>query len=155
MPYKVYVIGRIGTDAETINKENASYITCRVATDEFINKEKVTRWANLTFDGERFKNLEQYLKKGKMVLVTGTERVTPYLSKSGEPNIDTRIWVDSFEFIQTGTTQSKNNVDSNKLDILMEKIANLENKVDIQTNDNNYDIESIADAHIDNNELPF
>lgn len=103
--FKVNFFGRLGTDAETVTTGNTSFISCRVAVDDSNGKEKSTRWVNVNADANRFKNLQQYLTKGKLIYVTGNERVSPYLSKSGEPGVDTRIWVDSIEFVSTGQKQ--------------------------------------------------
>ena len=102
MSYKVNFIGRLGNDAEIIENGNAKFISCRVAVDESVNKEKTTRWVSLSLDANRFKNVSQYLKKGKPVFVTGSERVSVYTTKNGEHAIDTRVFVDSIEFVGIG-----------------------------------------------------
>ena len=107
MSYKVNFIGRLGTDAETVTTGNTSFISCRVAVDDSNGKEKTTRWVSVSADPNRFKNVAQYLKKGKLVHITGSDRVTPYLSKNGEPGVDTRVWVDSIEFISIGSKSSE------------------------------------------------
>ena len=112
--YKVNFFGRLGTDAETVTTGSTPFISCRVAVDDTIGKERSTRWVNVTADATRYKNLAQYLKKGKLVYVTGNERVTPYLSKSGEPGIDTRIWADSIEFVSSGSKQDNDSAKDDK-----------------------------------------
>jgi len=106
MSYKVNFIGRLGTDAETVSTGNTSFISCRVAVDDNNGKEKTTRWVSISADQNRFKNVAPYLTKGKLVYITGSDRVSAYLSKSGEPGVDTRVWVDSIEFVSTGTKPS-------------------------------------------------
>ena len=105
MSYKVNIIGRLGTDAETVTTGNTSFISCRVAVDDSIGKEKNTRWVSVSADANRFKNVAQYLTKGKLVHIIGGERITPYISKNGEPSYDTRVWVDSIEFVPVGQKQ--------------------------------------------------
>lgn len=102
---KSIFIGRLGADVEKVSTGSTEFYSCRVAVDDTNGKEKSTRWINVSADANRFRNLAQYLTKGKMIYVTGNERVSPYLSKTGEPGVDTRVWADSIEFVSTGTKQ--------------------------------------------------
>lgn len=119
MSYKVNFIGRLGSDAEVISNNNSTpFISCRVAVDDSVNKEKTTRWVNITLDNTKYKNLVQYLTKGKLVFVTGSERVSGYKTKTGDVGVDTRVFADSIEFVSTGikqnTQEETENDDKNK-----------------------------------------
>lgn len=102
---KVNFLGRLGSDAEVVTTGSTQFISFRAAIDESVNKEKTTRWVSVNADQIRFKNLSQYLTKGKLVYVTGNEKVTAYLSKTGDACVDTRIWADSIEFVSIGQKQ--------------------------------------------------
>jgi single-stranded DNA-binding protein len=105
MLYNVNLIGRVGTDAETVTTGKTPFISCRVAVDENIGKEKSTRWVTLYMNMDRFKNMMPYLKKGKLVFASGQERVSTFTRNNGEVGIDTVIWVDRLEFVSTGQKQ--------------------------------------------------
>lgn len=105
---KVNFLGRLGSDAEMVTTGSTKFIGLRVAVDESTNKEKSTRWVSVNADQARFKNLAQYLTKGKLIYVTGSERVSPYISKNGEPGVDTRVWADSIDFVSIGQKQENN-----------------------------------------------
>jgi len=105
MLYNATFIGRIGTDAETVTTGATPFINCRIAIDDSNGKEKSTRWVSLNLNAERFKNIAQYLTKGRLVFVSGSERVRAYLNKNGEPGVDTNVWVDKIEFVPTGQKQ--------------------------------------------------
>jgi single-strand DNA-binding protein len=105
MLYNVNFIGRIGTDAETVSTGATPFISCRVAVDDNNGKEKSTRWVSLSLNADRYKNIAQYLTKGKLVFVSGSERVSAYTTKSGQVAVDTRIWADNIQFVPTGQKQ--------------------------------------------------
>lgn len=107
----VNFIGRVGVDAETVTTGNSQFISCRVA--ESNGKESVTRWITVNADAVKFKNLVQYLKKGKLIYVHGTDHVSAYTSKSGDIGVDTRVWAERIDFIPGGTKQSDDNQTTN------------------------------------------
>lgn len=109
----VNFIGRLGADAETVNTGNTQFISFSAAIDEGTSKEPSTRWVTVNADSNKYKNMVQYLKKGKPVYVSGTDRVSPYTSKSGNMGVDTRIWADRIEFISIGGKQNEENQASN------------------------------------------
>lgn len=105
MSYNVHFIGRVGTDAEVVTTGSTQFISFRVAVDESNGKDKATRWVSVMADSNRYKNIAQYLKKGKLLLISGSDRVTAYTSKNGELGVDTRVWVDKIDFIPLGQKQ--------------------------------------------------
>lgn len=108
MGYNVHFIGRIGTDVETVTTGNTPFINCRVAVEDSNGKERTTRWVSVSADANRYKNMAQYLTKGKLVSITGTDRVTAYTAKNGELGVDTRVWADKIEFIPIGQKSEGN-----------------------------------------------
>jgi single stranded DNA-binding protein len=105
MSCRINFIGRLGADAELVTTGATPFISCRVAVDESTAKEKSTRWISVNADSIRYKNLLQYLTKGKLLYITGVERVSAYTSKTGEIGVDTRVWADSIDFIPIGNKQ--------------------------------------------------
>ena len=102
----VFFNGSLGSDAEVkLSKNNKKFLTMRVATDDYSNGTRETVWTRVTCPPERFLNLEEYLKKGKPVMIAGTQRVTVYKNNNGDygPSID--IMADHLEFISTGTKE--------------------------------------------------
>ena len=99
--FKCNFIGRLGADAETVTT-GTPFISFRVAVDETFKKETTTSWIRVVADAERYKNMVQYLTKGKAVIVTGSERVSLYSTKDGQPGIDRTVRADSIEFLNIG-----------------------------------------------------
>lgn len=99
--FKCNFIGRLGADAETVTT-GTPFISFRVAVDETFKKETTTSWIRVVADAERYKNMVQYLTKGKAVIVSGSERVSLYSTKDGQPGIDRTVRADSIEFLNIG-----------------------------------------------------
>jgi single-strand DNA-binding protein len=93
MYQKLTVVGRLGRDPEMRYMPNGDPVTSfNIATDRAWNdkngqKQKETTWFRCSVFGKRAEVANQYLSKGKMVLVTGRLRVDP---KSGGPTTYTR-----------------------------------------------------------------
>jgi len=102
MSVKVNFVGRLGTDAETVTTQTASFISLRVAVNERVNREDVTTWMTVTCDYERYKNLAKFLTKGSVIQVNGSERCSIYKSKAGQYGIDRKVSADSIEFVNLG-----------------------------------------------------
>ena len=100
----IYVIGRLGADAELINGKNGQFVSFRMASDERRNGEKTTSWFKVTLNGDRAAKLAEYLTKGKLVNVVGTESVSTYQAKDGTTQISRDISASNIEFISTGTS---------------------------------------------------
>jgi single-strand DNA-binding protein len=99
----VNVIGRLGADAELIDGKNGKFISFRLATDDRKNNEKVTSWFRVTLNGDRATKLVEYLTKGKLVNVIGTETVGTYQAKDGTTQISRDISASNIEFVSVGS----------------------------------------------------
>lgn len=93
MYQSVTVIGRLGRDPEMRYMPNGDPVTSfSIATDRVYNdrnggKQKETTWFRVSIFGKQAEIANQYLSKGKMVLVEGRLRVDP---KTGGPTTFTR-----------------------------------------------------------------
>lgn len=114
MSVSISFVGRVGTDAETVNFSNATYIKFSVAVDEIIKKEQKTRWIGVMGNSDQYKNMAQYIKKGKLVVIRGIERVSTYTTKSGDVGIDTTVWADNIEFVPGSQKQIDSNSDNDE-----------------------------------------
>ena len=106
----VNIIGRLGADAELIKGENGTFLSFRVAVDDGKNKngDRLTSWFRVTLNGDRASKLVEYLTKGKLVNVIGTEKVGIYNAKDGTPQVSRDISANNIEFISvsSGSTSS-------------------------------------------------
>lgn len=100
----VNIIGRLGANAELINGENGTFLSFRMAVDDGKNKngDRLTSWFRVTLNGDRATKLVEYLTKGKLVNVIGTEKVSIYNAKDGTPQISREISANNIEFISVG-----------------------------------------------------
>ncbi len=106
----VNVIGRLGHDSELVNGKNGQFVSFRMATDEFKNGEKGTAWLRVTYNGERALKLQEWLKKGKLVNVVGSETVGIYTDKNGQPQVSRDINANHVEFVSVGSGQTQSDM---------------------------------------------
>jgi len=104
MSVLVNVIGRLGNDSEIIDGKNGKFLSFSLATDDFKGGEKTTAWFRVHYNGERGIKLAEWLKKGRMVNVCGTETVGLWTDKSGNAQISRDINALSVEFVSTGNS---------------------------------------------------
>ncbi len=87
------IIGRLGRDPEMRYLPSGDPVTSfSVATDRVWNdkngqRQKETSWFRVSVFGKQAENANQYLSKGKLVLVEGTLQVD---AKTGGPRVYTR-----------------------------------------------------------------
>jgi len=99
----INVYGRLGADAELINGKNGQFASFRLAVDDRKNSEKTTTWFRVTLNGDRAGKIVEYLTKGKLVYVTGTETVGTYQAKDGSIQVSRDISATNIEFISVGS----------------------------------------------------
>ena len=121
----VNIIGRLGADAELINGKNGPFLSFRMAVDDRKRNgdktEKITSWFRVTLNGERSSKLVEYLTKGKLVNVTGTESVGIYNSKDGTPQVSREVSANNIEFISVGSGSTAS--DSSTTEVTTGKFA--------------------------------
>ena len=133
----VNVVGRLGADAELINGKNGPFLSFRMAVDDRKRNgdktEKITSWFRVTLNGERSSKLVEYLTKGKLVNVTGTESVGIYNSKDGTPQVSREVSANNIEFISVGSGSTAS--DSSTTEVTTGKLAE-KPKVEVATTTN-------------------
>lgn len=93
MYQSITVIGRLGRDPEMRYLPNGTAVTSfslatdRVWSDSSGQRQKETTWFRVSVFGKPAETANQYLSKGKMVLVEGRLRADP---KTGGPVVYTR-----------------------------------------------------------------
>ena len=104
----VHLNGRLGADAEVKTGKNGNqFLSMRVATDEFKNGNKSTAWFNVVADAsDRHMKMLQYLTKGKLVGIVGTETVDLFTNKNGEPQISRDIRAFNIDFVNIGNKEN-------------------------------------------------
>lgn len=105
----INVLGRLGADAELVSGKNGQFVSFRMATDDRKGGEKITTWFRVTLNGDRATKLVEYLTKGKLVNVFGTESVGTYQAKDGTTQVSRDINANSIEFVSigSGSTQTE------------------------------------------------
>jgi len=122
----VFVIGRLAADAEVKDGKNGKFLSFRMAVDDYdySNGEKTTAWFSVTCPNERAIRIKDYLTKGKMVKVNGSEHVRTYPAKDGSTQIGRDIAAYNIDFVSAGggqqdgksdTTDTSKLVDTGKL----------------------------------------
>jgi len=102
---RVQLIGNLGNDPEIINLESGKKLAkFSLATNEsYINKkgDKITNteWHNIVAWGKTADIVENYLNKGKEVLVVGKLTYNQYETEKGEKKYFTQIQVNQLQMI--------------------------------------------------------
>ena len=103
----IFVIGRLGADAEIrTKKDGSSMMTFNVAVDDFVNGTKTTTW--LRVRNTNSLHQAQYLKKGSPVSISGVETVSTFVNKAGETLISRDVLADRIEFVKTNSGKTEN-----------------------------------------------
>lgn len=106
MAVNVNVIGRLGRDAEIVKNERGDFLSFSLATDEFKRGNKTTTWLSVVLHDVK---LAEWLKKGRMVNIIGTETINTYTDKNGTLQISRNVSADKVEFISVGSGATQNN----------------------------------------------
>jgi single-stranded DNA-binding protein len=104
MSVLINVIGRLGNDSEVIDGKNGKFLSFSLATDDFKGGEKTTSWFRVAFNGERAIKMAEWLKKGRLVNVCGTETLSLYTDKSGSTQISRDINAFTVDFVSSGNS---------------------------------------------------
>lgn len=100
-----FIIGRLGADAELkTSKGGNQFLSMRVASNEYVNGENTTTWVTVIWSGDRAVKMAQYMKKGSLISINGTLRVSSYTSKNGEAGVNIDVFADRIDFLNTGTS---------------------------------------------------
>ena len=102
----INIIGRLGADAEVVEGKNGKFVSFRMATDDWKDGKKATTWFRVRFNNDKSGKMIEYLKKGKLVNVFGTESVGTYEAKDGAIQISREINAYNVEFVSVGNGQS-------------------------------------------------
>lgn len=109
---RAFFIGRVGKDgAKVIEGANGNFMSVDVATDIYSKGQNKPMWIRLRSSRPNHIKLAQYLTKGKLIEVLGSQ-VEPnvWIDKDGNPRSQVVIVVDNINFISTG--QRKNQEES-------------------------------------------
>jgi single-strand DNA-binding protein len=103
------VPGRLGADAEVKTlPSGVRVMEFRIACDGWDGKAKYTEWYNCSFWQEKkIDAIEQYMKKGKQVFVTGLHRTELYTKKSGEVVAKNKVRVGEVVLMGGGEVEDK------------------------------------------------
>ena len=106
----VNFIGRLGADAELkVNSNNGKeFLKMRVAHNEKYCGEEKTSWFSVSYDSGKASGMLPYLTKGKLIDIHGIERVSTYLDKHGETQIDRMVFADRIDFLPLSNKQESN-----------------------------------------------
>lgn len=108
MKVQVNLIGRLGKDAEVKTSSNGKqYVSFTVALNEVNNGTEETTWFDVKGFDDQFIKIAQYLTKGKLVHINGSEQVRLYNDNSGNPRIGRSVILSMLEFISVGNSQQK------------------------------------------------
>jgi single-strand DNA-binding protein len=105
---KFIIVGNLGADPEMRYTPNGTPVTTfRIATnrrwtDSEGQQREETTWFRVTTWGKLAETCNQYLSKGRQVLVEGDRiQASPYLNRAGEPAASLELTARSVRFLGT------------------------------------------------------
>ena len=90
---------RAGIDAKLESVGSTTVLKFRAANNVYASKEKQTNWFHCSMWGKRGESLEQYIKKGQELFVTGELYMRPWTTKEGAERISADVNVTSVDLI--------------------------------------------------------
>lgn len=104
--------GALGRDSEIKATPNAMLLKFTVASNTGRKDKKVTTWLNCTLWGRQAESLEQYLKKGTKVFISGEFEAREYGKKDGSKGMSLDVRVDRIELL--GSRDKSDNQNSSE-----------------------------------------
>ena len=107
----VALIGRLTRDPEIrYTNEQMAIATFSIAIDRPPRRDgtRETDFPRITVFGRQAENCEKYLKKGRMVGVTGRIQTGSYTNRNGDKVYTTDVVADRVEFIDWGDSREEN-----------------------------------------------
>ena len=111
---KATLFGRLGRDPE-LKYTASGKAVCKfgLATSrKFVkdgNKQEITQWHNIVVWGKLAELCNQYLSKGKLVVIEGEITYRKYTAKDGVEKYMTEIVASSVEFVSTSPSNDNTN----------------------------------------------
>lgn len=91
--------GRLGGDAELKEVAESQVLEFSVASDVGYGDKKTTNWFRCAIWGKRAEALEQYLKKGQQVFVTGSLTLREFTDKNDNERISPDVRVNELDLM--------------------------------------------------------
>jgi len=98
---KIILRGRLGKDAEITSFGERQSLKFSLACDHGKGENVVTTWYDIIFYRTQ---LQQYLTKGKEVLVTGRLDVRKSEGRDGKTYVNLNVYADDLEFLSKGNS---------------------------------------------------
>lgn len=105
---QVIIVGRVGNDPEIKRVKDSAIVELRLAVNRQ-TKDKVTDWISCSFWGRNAEVVDQYVRKGDLISVSGSLRVDQYEHK-GVQRQKCYVYVESMQML--GGKQQQQQQDS-------------------------------------------
>lgn len=98
---RIILRGRLGKDAELVSFGERQSLKFSLAADHGKGEKVVTTWYDIIYSRIQ---LQQYLTKGKEVLVTGRLDIRKSEGKDGKTYVNLTVYADELEFLSKGNS---------------------------------------------------
>jgi len=103
---QITVLGRLGSDPEMRYTANGKAVTnFSVATDVGWGENKETLWLRVNCWDKQAESANQYLEKGRQVLIVGELSQREYTAANGDKRTSLEVKVREMKFINDGSQQ--------------------------------------------------
>ena len=151
---QILVDGRLGRDAELrVSANGRKYVSFSLANNTHVKNEDKTTWYDVTcFDTNTVENRLEYLKKGKLIFVSGVYDAKAYMGKDGIMRVSESILADRISFIQVGNKNDGQNQQTPAEATVQTQTA----QASVPSNNASYEPSTYSAPASDNDdELPF
>jgi len=110
---QIIIVGRVGNDPEVRRVKDSAVVDLRIAVNRQ-TKDKITDWISCSFWSRNAEVVEQYVRKGDLLSVSGSLRVDNYEHK-GVQRQKCFVHVESFQMLG-GSAQQQSQQEAKQYD---------------------------------------
>ena len=99
MSNSISFVGRLAADSEMKQLGGTTVLEFRAANNTGFGEREVTNWFSCKIWGKRGEKLENMLRKGQQVFITGELSLKPWTNRDGVEKLSAEINVNNLDFV--------------------------------------------------------
>lgn len=101
--------GRVGRDATLRDAGSTKVLNFSLANNTGFGDREVTTWFNVSYFGRSAEKLEQHIKKGTFLNVSGEVKMNKYTGNDGVEKQSLELRAHTIDFVPGGRSNNENN----------------------------------------------
>jgi len=107
MSNSISFIGRLADDAKFEQVGSSNALKIRVANNVGFGDRQTTNWFKCTMWGDRGEKIQQYLTKGKQVVIHGELTLQEWETKEGQKRITPEVRISSLDLVAGESSEKR------------------------------------------------